>query len=268
MKKKLDLDHTEELKRAVSFLESESLTIKLLNYLGQPIEFGINKIPKKIKDKILPITGKALHYAAKGSIKTIGKGKSNKFSNYYHKAFTITTGGISGFFGPETLIFELPVSTLTIFRSIASIAKKNGEDLQDANTVAACIEVFALGGNNKSDDATDSSYYMVRAGTNKIIEKLSENVLGKSLTIETPQFLSKIITIVAPRYSVQVTEKLVAQSLPIIGAMTGAAINLIFITHFQNVAEGHFIVRRLERIYGKKTINDNYLKIKNEIPLN
>mgnify|MGYP000968229252 FL=1 len=109
---------------------------------------------------------------------------------------------------------------------------------------------------------------MVRAGTNKIIEKLSENVLGKSLTIETPQFLSKIITIVAPRYSVQVTEKLVAQSLPIIGAMTGAAINLIFITHFQNVAEGHFIVRRLERIYGKKTINDNYLKIKNEIPLN
>ena len=50
MKKKLDLDHKEELKRAVSFLESESLTIKLLNYLGQPIEFGINKIPKKINN--------------------------------------------------------------------------------------------------------------------------------------------------------------------------------------------------------------------------
>ena len=31
-----------------------------------------------------------------------------------------------------------------------------------------------------------------------------------------------------------------------------------FIEHFQDVARGHFTVRRLERIYGKETIRSEY----------
>ena len=58
-----------------------------------------------------------------------------------------------------------------------------------------------------------------------------------------------------------VTEKIVAQSLPVVGAAGGALLNTLFIDHFQDMARGHFIVRRLERRYGKETIRLAYLRL-------
>jgi hypothetical protein len=52
-----------------------------------------------------------------------------------------------------------------------------------------------------------------------------------------------------------------AQSLPVIGALGGAAVNYIFIEHFQAVALGHFTVRRLERAYGKNFIQAEYERL-------
>jgi len=51
-----------------------------------------------------------------------------------------------------------------------------------------------------------------------------------------------------------VSEKVAAQAIPLIGAAGGALINTIFIDHFQNMARGHFIIRRLERRYDKDLI--------------
>jgi hypothetical protein len=52
-----------------------------------------------------------------------------------------------------------------------------------------------------------------------------------------------------------------AQSVPVIGAAGGAAINLLFIDHFQDMARGHFTVRRLERTYGAELIRAEYERI-------
>ena len=49
--------------------------------------------------------------------------------------------------------------------------------------------------------------------------------------------------------------------LPAIGAAGGAAINLVFINHFQDMARGHFTVRRLERKYGEGVIQREYKEI-------
>ena len=46
-------------------------------------------------------------------------------------------------------------------------------------------------------------------------------------------------------------ERLAAQAVPVIGALGGAVVNYTFIDHFQEVARAHFVVRRLERRYGK-----------------
>ena len=48
------------------------------------------------------------------------------------------------------------------------------------------------------------------------------------------------------------------QAIPIIGAATGALINTLFIEHFQNMARGHFTVRRLEKIYGAEPVRLAY----------
>jgi hypothetical protein len=49
-------------------------------------------------------------------------------------------------------------------------------------------------------------------------------------------------------------------SIPIVGAVGGAAINLAFMDHFQKLAWAHFSVRQLERIHGVDTIRSEYEK--------
>ena len=51
------------------------------------------------------------------------------------------------------------------------------------------------------------------------------------------------------------------QALPVIGALGGAAVNYAFMEHFQDVARGHFTVRRLERTYGKELVRSEYERI-------
>ncbi len=47
-----------------------------------------------------------------------------------------------------------------------------------------------------------------------------------------------------------------------IGAVGGAAINLAFVEHFQDLARGHFTVRRLERVYGPELVRAEYDRLK------
>jgi len=43
-----------------------------------------------------------------------------------------------------------------------------------------------------------------------------------------------------------------------VGALGGAVVNYAFIDHFQDVARGHFTIRRLERTYGKDVVRAEY----------
>jgi hypothetical protein len=63
---------------------------------------------------------------------------------------------------------------------------------------------------------------------------------------------------------VVVTQKLAAQTLPVVGALGGAAVNYAFIDHFQDVARGHFAIRRLERAYGKEIVRAQYERLRDE----
>ena len=70
--------------------------------------------------------------------------------------------------------------------------------------------------------------------------------------------LLKFVTQVAARFGVVVSQKVAAQALPIVGALGGAAVNYAFMEHFQEIARGHFTVRRLERLFGKGAIRAEY----------
>jgi len=60
------------------------------------------------------------------------------------------------------------------------------------------------------------------------------------------------------RYSVIITEEVAAKAVPIVGAVSGAGINIIFMDHFQKMAEGHFIIKRLEKKYGEAEVKEAY----------
>src|SRR5690606_14662291 len=117
-----------------------------------------------------------------------------------------------------------------------------------------CLEVFALGGASDTDDGAESGYYAVRAALTKSIADAVEFLSTKKLTEEGAPLLIKLIAKIAEKFSIQITEKAAAQAVPALGAAGGAIINTIFMDHFQDMAKGHFIVRRLERKHGKQTV--------------
>ena len=65
----------------------------------------------------------------------------------------------------------------------------------------------------------------------------------------------------AARFGVAVSEKIAAQAAPVIGAVGGAAVNAAFASHFQALARGHFIVRRLERRHGAAAVQFEYRRL-------
>jgi hypothetical protein len=54
----------------------------------------------------------------------------------------------------------------------------------------------------------------------------------------------------------------------VVGALGGAAVNYAFIEHFQEVARGHFTIRRLERVYGKNVGRTEYERLASGISPN
>ena len=70
----------------------------------------------------------------------------------------------------------------------------------------------------------------------------------------------RFIVQVAARYGIVVSEKTAAQAVPLLGAAGGALVNALFMDHFQEVARGHFIVRRLERSYDPEIVRRAYVE--------
>lgn len=248
-----------DLQRAKRLLENPGFAAKLTNFIGMPIEKGFELLPDNWNQNILDMTQTALLKAAEAAAFTMKNIPGEVSSNVTHKLAVAVSGGIGGLFGLPALAFELPVSTTIMLRSIADIARSEGENIDDMETKAACIEVFALGGPSAGDNSTESGYFAVRAGLARAVSEASRYVAEKGVAQKGSPALVRLIIRVAERFGAQVSEKAAAQAVPVIGAVGGALINTLFIDHFQDMARGHFIVRRLESRYGKELVREAYM---------
>ncbi len=79
-----------------------------------------------------------------------------------------------------------------------------------------------------------------------------------TLANESGPALMRFAAQVAARFGIVVSEKVAAQAVPILGAVGGAAVNTVFMNHFQSTAPPHFIIRRLERTYGAPAVRAAY----------
>ena len=102
--------------------------------------------------------------------------RSSPNSQFLHRALATASGAAGGTFGLAALPVELPVSTTIMLRSIADIARSEGEDLSDPETALACVEVFALGGRPGSADASESGYFAVRGMLAKTVTEAARFV--------------------------------------------------------------------------------------------
>jgi len=86
----------------------------------------------------------------------------------------------------------------------------------------------------------------------------AEYILERGVVDPGAPAVLRLLTRIAQRFSVQVSEKIAAEAVPILGAVGGATINFVFLQHFQSLARGHFTVRRLERTYGPASVRARY----------
>lgn len=250
--------HRKELLVAKSLLENPGLAVKITSFIGTPIEKGLALLPENWNKNIAKVTEKSLLKASDAAIFTMKDIPGEQSSNVWHKLGVAVSGGMGGFFGLAAIAVELPISTAIMLRSIADIARSEGELITTLETKMACLEVFALGGASDLDDSSESGYFAIRATLAKSVSEATEFMLKKGLTDEAAPILVKLITKIAEKFGVQVTQKAAAQAVPAIGAAGGAVINTLFIDHFQDMARGHFIVRKLERVYGHESVKIAY----------
>ncbi|HDR8939025.1 peptidase [Burkholderia vietnamiensis] len=255
------------LRRAKQVLESPSLTLKLTSVLGAPVEKMIGRLPTFATGKINDATQLALRKCLNIALRTLGKppapdAEPDKPSNLLHKLAVATTGAAGGAFGFLALPVELPVTTTLIFRSVCDIARSEGEDLAAVDTQLQCLAVLGMGGDtDKREEDADLGYFVLRGALAQAISKASSDIATKGVAAHSSAAVFKLVQTVASRFSVQVTEQMAAKSVPAIGAVLGATVNTLFIDHFQQMAHGHFTVRRLERKYGAAAVRAAYQAI-------
>jgi hypothetical protein len=254
----LDERDLTDLMRAKSLLENPGLTARLANMVGQPLEKGFAMLPKDWTETVQKAVRSALLTALDVAVVTIKPNVRNKSSEFMHKIMVGASGGIGGAFGLFALPLELPVSTTIMLRSIADIARDEGHNLAEFSTRLNCLEVFALGGRSKNDDAAESTYWAVRAALGRAVSEAVAYFTEKGIVEKSAPAIVRLISTIASRFGVVVSEQLAAKAVPVLGAAGGSIVNLLFMDHFQDMARGHFIVKRLERKYGVDRVREVY----------
>ena len=264
MPARLTPEETGDLRQAVACLEGASFAQRLTDAVGRPVGMLGRTLPQPARRVIAQVSETALRGALRLALRTLDLNAPAKSANRAHKLALAASGAVGGALGLAALPVELPISTTILLRSIAEIAREEGEDLTAPEAALACVEVFALGGQGNGESAFESGYFAVRAALAKAVSDSARFVAAEGVAALPAPVIARLISQVAARFGIVVSEKLAAQAAPVLGAIGGAAVNAAFADHFQTLARGHFIVRRLERRHGASVVVFEYQRLRGE----
>lgn len=232
-----------DLEKAVKLLEQATITEKMTQMVGKPIDYLMSKLPKGAEAQIYSLVEKALHKAADAALWSLNNEPNREASTKTNKFFAAVSGAVGGTFGFSALAIELPLSTTIMLRSVADIARSEGFDLDKVETKQACLEVFALGGPSENDnavdtayendDAVDTAYYATRSFTAEAMQILSKElseIATKKVSVnaamnltptQTGKWLATLIEKVATRFGIVITEKQRLRLFLLLGRLLG-----------------------------------------------
>jgi len=256
----------EALRAAVFALETNSLARQMAGLVGRQVGFAGRIIPAALQESAATAATAALRTALRVAMASLHN-KLPAGGRSLHRRLAMASGAIGGAVGLASLPIELPLSTTIMLRSIADIARREGEDLRNPESSLACLQVFALGGHADEGNVLEGGYFAIRGLFAKSVTDAARYMAQRSMADETAPVLVRLIGQIAQRFGFTVAQKTIAQAIPLLGAATGAAVNLAFIDHFETLARGHFTIRRLERFYGPPLVRSEYERIATEAGL-
>ena len=258
----------EALAAAVRWLEAPRFVGRMAALAGRPAELMARALPAATSGIVAKAAESALTRALGVALFSL-RGQKFVGGRAVHSALASASGAVGGAFGLAALPIELPVSTAIMLRTIASIAREEGEDLADPGTRLACLEVFALGHTGATlAEGAEAGYFALRALLARGLALAADTGMHKATAHGGSALAHRVLAhrAVAPivaRFGAVVSQKLALQGMMVVGAVGGAAVNLAFIEHFHSLARGHFTVRRLERIYGAEAVRAEYDRLNN-----
>jgi hypothetical protein len=214
-------------------------------------------MPKVASDHFNNVVEAAILKALNVAIRSIEPQSKRPPARHAASVLAGVSGGIGGFLGIAALPIELPVTTTLMLRAIADIARHQGEDLSTLEARLACVEVFALGA-PQADRQMGLGYYASRTLISRLAANATSILFERGTANVSAPVVSSLVREIATRFGVVVTERSAASALPVLGAVGGATVNMIFMNHFQRVASGHFAIRKLERLHGQSVVREHY----------
>ncbi len=248
------------LRLAVSHLENPNFAARLADYAGVPVNRVLGMLPKFANGQLSTMVRAAVMKGLDVAIDTLDDEPASPPLTGFSSFLAGVTGGISGLIGFAALPIELPLTTTFMLRAIASIAQHEGEDLSKIEAWLACLEVFAFGSKRPAGQI-DVGYYAARALLSKYTNEVAAFVAERGAVDVSAPVVTGMVSEIVSRFGLVVSDKVAAGALPILGAVGGATVNVIFMDHFQRVAKAHFALRRLERAYGAATVRQHYAEL-------
>lgn len=198
--------------------------LQILNLVGDSAEGLIKRLPKDVQARLDRTTEAALNSAMKAA--NSSRRVVRDQPDWLNLAVTTTMGAAGGFGGLPSALAELPVTTTVLLRAIQGVAREHGFDPEAESVQFDCIRVFAAAGPLEDDDGTDLTFFTSRVAI-------------------TGGAVQTLIAKVAPRFATVLGQKLAAQTVPVLGAVAGAATNFAYTSYYQEMAHVHFRLRKI-----------------------
>jgi hypothetical protein len=230
--------HERLARAAANLVGARGVMIRIADFVGASLNqlggkaagMALHALGSAVQTKIEALVHEVLWRAYGAATTGLDPAGEREPWDWFNKAIVSASGAASGFLGLPGLAFDLPITTGMIIRSLAEIARAHGEDISSDSCRRACLEVFVLGGPETDEDA-EIGYWSTRAALSQLA-------------------IQSLLNQASKRFGLAISQKVGAQLVPAIGAVTGSGLNYIFMDYYQQMARAHFTIRALERETG------------------
>ena len=224
---------TEVARLAHRYKRANGPVIRLVNRLGGTLENQLAALPDGLRSQIERLTAQALEasYGIAARAPDLGPRAPMMAA--------VAAGAAGGAGGIATSLAELPVTVTLFLNTIRSVAREAGLDPDQDWVRAECLQVFAAGSPLAQDDGVNTSFIASRLALS-----------GSAV--------QNLITSIAPKLATVLGQKLAAQAVPVLGAVSGAALNAAFLSYYREIARVRFELVKLGQIHGADAVEAEF----------
>jgi hypothetical protein len=207
--------------------------MRLVARLGGTLEKQLSALPHGARTQIERITTQALEtsYGIAGRAPALG--------DRAPLVAAMAAGAAGGAGGLATSLAELPVTITLFLNTIRAVAVEHGHNPDHDWVRAECLQIFAAGTPLAEDDGANSSFIAAR------------------LTL-TGSAVQNLITAIVPRITAVLGQKLAAQAVPLVGAVSGATLNAAYLSYYREIAHVRFQLLKLAKVHGDDAVMSEF----------